>query len=132
MNKTALFVVIILMNFDMGYAQNNPLLGEFNTPHQTAPFDKIKNEYFLPAFQEAIKEGEQKFRTIKNNPETPTFENTIVALEQREITKPDCRYIFQLTSSETNDELQQIAQEVSPMLTKFQNDITLDPVFLKG
>ncbi|QIA09894.1 M3 family metallopeptidase [Draconibacterium halophilum] len=113
-------------------AQTNPLLGDFNTPHDAAPFDKIENEHFMPAFEEAIKQGKADVEKIKNNPETPTFENTIVALDEvgRLLTRT-AGIFFNLMSSETNDELQSIAQEVSPMLTAFQNDISLDPVLFE-
>ena len=57
--KNILFL-ILLMNFTMVNAQKNPLLGEFNTPHETAPFGEIKNEHFLPAFKEAIRMGDRK------------------------------------------------------------------------
>ena len=116
----------------MRYTQNNPLLDGFNTPHQTAPFDKIKNEHFLPAFQESIKQGEEEIEAIKNSTEGSTFENTIVALDRAgELLSRTAGIFYNLLSAETNDELQQIAQEVSPLLTKFQNDITLDPVLFE-
>ncbi len=132
MKLTLILVLIILMNFGMGIAQNNPLLGDFKTPHQTAPFDQIKNEHFLPAFQESIKEGENEIAQIKNNTAAPDFDNTIVALDRAgRLLNRTAGVFFNLMSSETNDELQQIAQEISPMLTKFQNDITLDPVLFE-
>ncbi|MFV0593153.1 MAG: M3 family metallopeptidase [Draconibacterium sp.] len=113
-------------------AQNNPLLGTFNTPHETAPFNEIKNEHFLPAFKASVKEGEAELETIKNNTEEPDFENTIVALDTvGRLLGRTSGIFFNLLSSETNDELQNIAQEVSPMLTKFQNDISLDPVLFE-
>jgi peptidyl-dipeptidase Dcp len=110
-------------------AQNNPLLKEFNTPHQTAPFKEIKNEHFIPAFQENIKQGEVEIEAIVNNQAAPTFENTVVALDgSGKLLNRTAGIFFNLMSSETNDELQKIAQEVSPILTKFQNDISLNPV----
>lgn len=112
--------------------QNNPLLGKFNTPHQTAPFAEIKNEHFLPAFQESVKQGETEIKKIAENPESPTFENTIGALENAgRLLGRTAGVFFNLMNAETNDELQQIAQEVSPLLTKFQNDITLNPVLFE-
>ncbi|WP_320279222.1 M3 family metallopeptidase [Draconibacterium sp. IB214405] len=116
----------------MATAQTNPLLSDFNTPHNAAPFDKIKNEHFMPAFEEGIKQGKADVEKIKNNPEAPTFENTIVALDEvgRLLTRTSGVF-FNLLSSETNDELQSIAQEVSPLLTAFQNDISLDPVLFE-
>ena len=116
------------MNFVMVNAQNNPLLSEFNTPHQTAPFDEIKNEHFIPALHESIKQGEAEIEVIVNNTEAPTFENTVVALDNTgRLLNRTAGVFFNLMSSETNDELQKIAQEVSPILTKFQNDISLNP-----
>ena len=113
----------------MANAQNNPLLGEFNTPHQTAPFNEIKNEHYLPAFKEAIKQGKAEIEAIKNNPAEPTFENTVVALDRAgRLLGRTAGVFFNLLSAETNEGLQQIAQEVSPMLTSYQNDISLDPV----
>jgi peptidyl-dipeptidase Dcp len=107
-------------------------LGEFNTPHQTAPFNEIKNEHYIPAFQENIKQGEAEIEAIVNNQATPTFENTVVALDKSgKLLNRTAGIFFNLMSSETNDELQKIAQEVSPMLTKFQNDISLNPVLFR-
>ncbi|SHF42040.1 peptidyl-dipeptidase Dcp [Mariniphaga anaerophila] len=131
MNKfkvTTLFLILsVMVN-----AQTNPLLGEFKTPHQTAPFSEIKNEHFIPAFQEAVKAGEAEVKAVAENKAEPTFENTIVALERSgKLLGRTAGIFFNLTGSETNDELQQIAQEVSPLLTKFQNDITLNPVLFK-
>jgi len=109
--------------------QINPLLDEFNTPHQTAPFNEIKNEHFIPAFQENIKQGETEIEAIVNIQSAPTFENTVAALDRSgKLLNRTAGIFFNLMSSETNDELQKIAQEVSPVLTKFQNDISLNPV----
>ncbi|NQU55579.1 MAG: M3 family metallopeptidase [Bacteroidetes bacterium] len=116
----------------MANAQNNPLLGEFNTPHNAAPFDKIENEHFLPAFKKSIEVGEAEVKAIIESTEKPTFENTIVEMENAgRLLSRTAGIFFNLLSSETNDELQKIAQEISPMLTKFQNDITLNPVLFE-
>jgi len=110
-------------------AQNNPLLGEFKTPHQTAPFNEIKNEHFIPAFLESIKQGEAEIDDIVNKTTVPTFENTVAALDNTgRLLNRTSGIFFNLMNSETNEELQNIAQEVSPILTKFQNDISLNPV----
>ena len=112
----------------MTIIQSNPLLKEFKTPHQTAPFSIIKNEHFIPAFQESIKRGEAEIETIANNEAIPTFENTIAALENAgRLLNRTAAIFFNLLNAETNDELQNLAQEVSPILTRFQNDITLNP-----
>ncbi len=113
----------------MSVTKTNPLLGEFKTPHQTAPFSEIKNEHFMPAFLEAIKTGENEIETIVNNKALPTFENTVVALDNTgRLLNRVSGVFFNLMNAETNDELQNIAQEVSPLLTKFGNDINLNPV----
>jgi len=128
MKNKLIAVVILIMNIGMVNAQNNPLLGEFKSPHQTAPFNEIKNEHFIPAFQESIMQGEAEIESIVSNQTQPTFENTIVALDNSgRLLNRTAGVFFNLMSSETNDELQKIAQEVSPILTKFQNDITLNP-----
>lgn len=116
------------MNQENVMAQSNPLLGAFNTPHETAPFEEIKNEHFIPAFQESVKAGETEIQAILENKNAPTFENTIAALDNAgRLLGRTAGVFFNLLSAETNEELQTIAQEVSPMLTKFQNDITLNP-----
>lgn len=109
-------------------AQNNPLLKPFETPHQTAPFPLIKNEHFLPAMKEAMALGRKEIQAITTNPEATTFENTIGALEKTGRILRQINGIFNnLQSAETNDELQKIALEASPLCTAYQNDITLDP-----
>ncbi|WP_407482798.1 M3 family metallopeptidase [Elizabethkingia meningoseptica] len=104
---------------------SNILLEYFQTPFHTAPFDQIKNEDYLPAFQELIKKSETEIEQIANNPEAPTFSNTIEALaysgEQLDIVS---NIFFNLNSAETNDEIQQIAQEVSPLLTEYSSKIS--------
>ncbi len=112
--------------------QNNPLLGFFDTLHQTAPFGRIENEHFLPAFLESVKQGENEIERIVGNLGIPTFENTIEELERvGRLLNRTSGIFFNLLHSETNDELQQIAQEVSPILTKFENDISLHPALFK-
>jgi peptidyl-dipeptidase Dcp len=131
MNKLILITILSYLPV-MVNAQTNPLLGSFNTPHQTAPFPEIKNEHYLPAFREAIRQGEAEIKAIADNTSAPTFENTIEALERSgKLLTRTSGIFFNLTSAETSDELQQLAQEVSPLLTKFQNDITLNPVLFE-
>ncbi|MGF1585601.1 MAG: M3 family metallopeptidase [Bacteroidales bacterium] len=116
----------------MVIAQDNPLLQEFNTPHETAPFDIIKTEHFLPAFEEAIKQGEAEVKAVTDNPASPTFENTIEQLERSgKLLDRIALIFFNLLNAETNDELQQLAREVSPKLTIFQNDIKLNPLLFE-
>lgn len=103
----------------------NPLLKAFNTAYQSAPFREIKEEHYLPAFQELIKISEEEIQQITDNSEEPNFSNTIEALaysgEQLDIVS---NIFFNLNSAETNDEIQKIAQEVSPLLTEFSSKIS--------
>ena len=103
------------------------LTQHFNTPHNTAPFSKIKIQDYKPAFDVAIAMARKDIDAIIKNPETPTFENTIVALDFAGETLDRLSSIFfNLNSAETNDEIQAVAQVVSPLLTEFSNDITLN------
>lgn len=102
---------------------SNPLLEPFNE----APFSKIKNEHFKPAFLQAIEDTKKEIDDIVNNPEPPTFENTLEALDfsGKQLDRISSIF-FNLNSAETNEEIQKIAQEVSPILSEFSNDITLN------
>ncbi len=132
MNKILIVIPFLIMNVSMLQAQNNPLLGNFKTPHEAAPFGLIESEHFMPALEEAIKQGEADIEKIKSNPAIPTFENTVVALDNAgRLLSRTAGIFFNLMNAETNEELQKIAQEVSPMLTKYQNDISLDPVLFE-
>ncbi|MBR4218709.1 MAG: M3 family metallopeptidase [Bacteroidales bacterium] len=107
--------------------QDNPLLQAWSTPYQTPPFDKIKIEHYLPAFKEAIKEARKEIEEIKSNPDEPTFENTIAALDRSgECLNRISNIFFNLLEADSTPEMQQIAQDVSPLLTEFSNDIKLD------
>jgi len=107
----------------------NPLLQDFNT----APFSTIKEVHYKPAIQEAIKIAKEEINAIVENSESPTFENTTVALTNSgEKLDRITSIFFNLNSAETNDEIQKIAQEISPWLSEFRNDITLNnDLFLK-
>lgn len=101
----------------------NPLLKDYNT----APFSEIKNEDFLPAISQLIDDAKAEIDEITSNPETPTFENTVEALEfSGQKLERASSIFFNLNSAETNPEIQKIAQEISPMLTEFGNDILLN------
>lgn len=101
----------------------NPLLQDFDT----APFEQIKNEHYKPAIERAIQIAKDEIDAIVNNPDAPTFENTTVALDfSGDQLNRITSIFFNLNSAETNDEIQKIAQEVSPWLSEFRNDITLN------
>ncbi|MFV5685723.1 M3 family metallopeptidase [Flavobacterium sp. GB2R13] len=104
------------------------LTHHFNTKYNTAPFSKIKNEDFLPAFQKGIELAKAEIDAIVRNPIKPTFENTIEALAfSGDVLDRISSIFFNLNSAETNDEIQKIAQEVSPLLSEFGNDVHLNP-----
>ena len=106
----------------------NPLLINTDTPYNTPPFASIKNEHFKPAIKSLIENANGEIQDIIDNVETPTtFENTIEALERSGKSLDRASAIFfNLNSAETNDEIQAIAKEISPMLTEFSNDILLN------
>ena len=106
----------------------NPLLEKFDT----APFSQIKNAHFKPAFLQAMDDARAEIDAITSNIEAPTFENTIEALEfsGQQLDRISSVF-FNLNSAETNEEIQKIAQEVSPLLSEFGNDITLNEDLFK-
>ncbi len=106
---------------------NNPLLKEFKTPFGSAPFSKIKIEHFIPAIEEAIKIALEEIDAITEQKEAPTFKNTLEKLEKcGKLIGRNTSLLFNLNSAETSNEMQQTAQQASPLLTKFQNDIRLN------
>jgi len=102
---------------------NNPLLNTYNT----APFSKLENKHFLPAISKLIEETKAEIDAITSNTEAPTFKNTVEALENTgEKLDRATSIFFNLNSAETNDEIQKLAQEISPLLTEFSNDMLLN------
>jgi len=105
----------------------NLLTQKFTTKHDTAPFSGIKTEDFLPALKEGIAIARKEIDAIVNNPEEPTFENTIAAMSYSgDVLERASSIFFNLHSAETNDEIQKIGVEVSPLLSEFGNDIRLN------
>lgn len=102
---------------------NNPLILSFDT----APFSQIKTDHFLPAITGLIDTTKTEIDQIADNPDAPTFENTVEALERtgKQLDRATSIF-FNLNSAETNDKIQQIAQEVSPLLSDFKNDLLLN------
>ena len=106
----------------------NPLLQDFDI----APFEQVKNEHYKPAIEKAIELAKAEIEEIVQNSEAPSFENTTVALDfTGEKLNRITSIFFNLNSAETNDEMQQIAQEVSPWLSEFRNDVTLNEDLFK-
>ena len=110
----------------------NPLLEKFNTPYQTPPFSKIKNEHFKPAFETAIELAKKEINAIVNNTETATFKNTVEALDfSGELLGRISSIFFNLNHAETSEDIQKIAKEVSPLLSEFGNDVGLNKDLFK-
>ena len=107
--------------------KSNPLLNQFNTPHGTVPFNEIKMEHFMPAFLAAMELGRAEINEIANNKKSPTFENTIVALEYAgELLKRTSTIFLNLNNAESNEVSRSLAREVLPMISDFYNDIYLN------
>lgn len=108
-------------------AIQNPFLTAYHTPHQTVPFHLIKTEHYEPAIQKSMEEHNQEIEDIINNPETPDFANTIVALDKSGAQLERVTTVFgNLLSAETNDEMQAIAERVMPKLSEHSNNISLN------
>ncbi len=106
----------------------NPLLQPFTAPHATAPFDRIRPDHYLPALHEAMRQGRQEIQAITDNPDAPTFANTIVALERSgALLNRVSSVMHNLNSAETSPALQAVVREASPLETEYGNDILLNP-----
>lgn len=111
----------------------NPLLTDSTLPYGAPQFDKIKTEHYLPAFEQAITEAKAEIDAIVNNPDAPTFENTIAALDEAGSRLNDAAGIFyNLMEADTNDQMQDIAEKVSPMMTEYSMYVSLnEPLFAR-
>ena len=106
----------------------NPFLTEYTTPFQVPPFDQIKNEHYMPAFEAGIKEQQAEIEAIANNAETPTFQNTILPFDKSgETLDRVSNVFFNLNECLTNDEMIAIAEQVLPMLSKHSDAIMMNP-----
>ncbi len=123
-----LSVFLTILGFIMGCnMQKNPLLEPFNTPFATPPFNLIQKTHFKPAFMEGIKQQKTEIETIVNNPQEPTFKNTVEALENcGQLLKIVSSIFGTLNSSLTDDEMQSIAKDISPIITQNSDDIWLN------
>ena len=111
----------------------NPLLAPFTGPYETPPFDKIQHEHYLPAFKEAINQARTEIEQITSNAEKPAFSNTIEALSfSANNLSLISNVFFNINHAETDEQMQQIAREVSPLISDFYNDILFnEKLFLR-
>ncbi len=136
MKKTLLLIGIFTVMTMLLNAQNdnempkdNPLLLEWGTPYQTPPFDKIKPEHYIPAYEYAIKAAKEEIYRITHVKMKASFNNTIAALDRSgSLLNRINGVFFNMLYCNSTPELQEIAQKISPMLTEYSNDITLDPI----
>ena len=107
----------------------NPLLSEWKTPYQTPPFNQIKTEHYLPAFTACINLAKKDIETIDKNPEAPTFQNTIVALDRagQKLTRISGIF-FNILECDATPGMQKIAADIQPLLTEYSNSIYLDEI----
>lgn len=111
---------------------NNPLLSSYNTYRETIPFAQIKFEHYEPAILQGIQDEEQEIDAIVENAEAPSFDNTILALEHSgELLENVTNVFFNLLSAESNDDMQNLAQKVAPILSEHSNNILLNEKLFK-
>ena len=119
-------------NANIAYFMNNiqsqnPFFETYSTPHGTTPFDKIKTGDYMPAIHEGIRRQNAEIDAIVHNPEVPTFSNTVLPYEKSGELLHNVNTVFgNLLSAETNDELQELAKEIMPMMSEHENNISLN------
>ncbi|NDV64776.1 M3 family metallopeptidase [Bacteroides sp. 224] len=107
----------------------NPFFTEYSTPFEVPPFNEIKQEHYKPAFIKGMEEEAAEIEAICNNPEEPTFENTIAAMDQSGKLLRKAQMVFYgLSGANSNDEMDALNQEMSPQFSKHSDDIRLNPV----
>ena len=122
---------------DINAERTNPFFTPYDTLHNTVPFDKIKIEDYEEAFMEGIRRDDEEIDKIINNPEEPTFENTLTFVDESKgkgyysLLDRVSNVFFCLLSAESNDEMEALAQKISPILTKHSNDVTFNKKFFE-
>lgn len=110
----------------------NPFLAEYNSSFEVPPFDQIKNEHFMPAFEVGMKEQAAEISAIYRQRSTPTFQNTIEAMENSgKILNKVSTVFFNLNSANTNDEIKEIAKSIAPKLSQHSDDIYLNKLLFQ-
>lgn len=130
--KKILYMALLMMPALIACKQepkttDNPFLTEYSTPFQVPPFDKIDTSHYMPAFEEGIKQHEAEIEAIVNNTEEPNFENTILAFDKsgKLLTKVS-KVFFNVKGANNSKKLQEIAQQVTPMLTAHSSNISMN------
>ena len=111
---------------------SNPFFTEYNTPFEVPPFEKIKAVHYLPAFEKGMADGREELHAILESKDAPTFENTVIPFSEMGTLLNRVAYVFfGLSSANTNDSLQNIEVEISPRLSQYSDEITLNPDLFK-
>jgi peptidyl-dipeptidase Dcp len=132
LSLAALVLSSVADSAPMTAAADNPLLVEWSTPFGVPPFDRIKPEHFIPAYTQAMAKHDQEVAAIASSDQAPTFGNTIEALEGSGVLLARVAAVFSnLSSAETNPELQAIGKEVAPKMAAHRDDIRLDPALFQ-
>ena len=127
--KRYLFIILSLFSMATFAAENaeNPFFSTYDTPYGAPPFDKIQVEHYMPAFLEGLKRQNKEIEKIASYSAAPTFDNTIVALDfSGELLRNVSQVFFSLTECETNDQMNAIAEEITPLLSEHQDNIYLN------
>ncbi len=125
--KKYTFIAAAMLPLILSCKMENPLLTESKLPFGAPQFDKIRNEHYMPAFEQGIAEAKAEIDAIANNPEAPSFENTIEAMEYSGETLDRVSSIFyNLMEADVNEQMQQIAEEVAPMLNDYSMYVSLN------
>ena len=140
MNKISYFVIIVsvIMGTSCKSKQtkdktsDNPFFEAYETPFGVPPFDRIKTKHYMPAFEEGMKQQNEEIKRIVENNQLPTFENTMEAYDYCGRLLTDVSYVFYaITGANTNDSLQAIKKEITPILSTHYDNITLNPALFK-
>jgi len=130
--KKLILLISLVFAMTNSIDANNPFLSKYKTPYETPPFNLIKNEHYEPAIKEGIKQHQSEVDKIIANKQVATFENTVVAYEQSgETLSKVLSVFFNLLSAESDDEMMQISQRVSPVITEHYNNISLNEDLFK-
>ena len=128
MKKLIIFFYIIVLSFSNILAMDNPFLNKYDTEFEIPPFSKINNSHFMPAFLMGIDEHNREIASIINNPDKPSFENVIIALEKSgTLLDRTGAVFFNLSGSTSDEEIQNIEKEISPVLSEHYDSISLNP-----
>ncbi|MBO7277284.1 MAG: M3 family metallopeptidase [Bacteroidales bacterium] len=130
MKKTLMTILVsglVLASCSKNQTADNPLLQEWDTPFQTAPFEKIKVEHYLPAFQAAMEEHNKEIQAIIDNAEEPNFENTIAALDYSGATLSKIAGVYyNMMAANTSAELQKVHEEVGPLMATHSDNVSMN------